>query len=178
MFSSKFRQLGSIRCIVALLKTKVSCSPITCSDHKLLRTVPSFLAGRPHVIAMDVAGIIVDPNGSEFSAGDKVFGASSSPKVGTLAQYVVLQSSSLTTRPPTISAVEAAGLAIVTSTAYQALVTNFHIESGQTVFINGGSSGVGLAAIQIAKSMGCKVVATASAKNKDLLLGLGVDEVS
>jgi NADPH:quinone reductase-like Zn-dependent oxidoreductase len=66
----------------------------------------------------------------------------------------------------------------VTSTAYQALVNNFHIESGQTVFINGGSSGVGLAAIQIAKSMGCKVVATASAKNKDLLLGLGVDEVS
>jgi len=44
------------------------------------------------------------------------------------------------------------------------------------VFINGGSSGVGMSAVQIAKFMGCKVVATASAKNKELLLSLGVDE--
>jgi NADPH:quinone reductase-like Zn-dependent oxidoreductase len=61
-------------------------------------------------------------------------------------------------------------------TAYQALVKYHRIEAGQTVFVNGGSSGVGMAAIQISKSMGCKVVATASARNKDLLLSLGVDE--
>jgi len=78
--------------------------------------------------------------------------------------------------PPGVSAVEAAGLAIVNVTAYYALVKTLHIESGQTVFINGGSSAVGLASIQLAKFMGCKVVATASAKNKELLLGLGVDE--
>jgi len=155
---------------------KVQATALNPVDYKLLRSIPNFLAGRPHVVAMDVAGIIVDPNGSEFSAGDKVFGASPTPKVGTLAQYVVLPSSSLALTPPNVSAVEAAGLAIVTATAYQALVNTLHIESGQTVFINGGSSAVGLAAIQIAKSLNCKVVATASAKNKELLLGLGVDE--
>ncbi|KAJ7767423.1 NAD(P)-binding protein [Mycena maculata] len=59
---------------------------------------------------------------------------------------------------------------------YKALVNQLKIESRQTVFINSGSSSVGLSGIQIAKSLGCKVVATASAKNKDLLLSLGVDE--
>ncbi|KAJ6493701.1 hypothetical protein C8R47DRAFT_1119437 [Mycena vitilis] len=150
----------------------VALNPI---DYKFLRSIPSFLLGRPHVIAMELAGIVTDPNGSEFQAGDKVFGASPTPKVGTLAQYAVLPSSSLAIRPD-VSAVEAAGLTIVNATAYQAVVETLHVESGQTVFINGGSSAVGLAAIQIAKSIGCKVVATASAKNKDLLLGLGVDE--
>ncbi|KAJ7615154.1 hypothetical protein DFH06DRAFT_1013654, partial [Mycena polygramma] len=93
------------------------------------------------------------------------------------AQYVVIPASNLATMP-NVFAVEAAGLAVVNATAYQALVETFRVQPGQTVFINGGSSAVGLAAVQIAKFLGCKVVATASAKNKDLLLGLGVDEVS
>ncbi|KAJ7175689.1 NAD(P)-binding protein [Mycena filopes] len=155
---------------------KVQATALNPVGYKLLRTLPNFMAGRPHVKEQDVAGIIVDPNGSGFSVGDKVFGASLSTKFGTLAQYAVLPSSCLALKPANVSAIEAAGLAIVVATAYQALVTNLHIESGQTVFINGGSSAVGLASIQIAKSIGCKVVATASSKNKELLLSLGVDE--
>lgn len=136
--------------------------------------VPNFLSPRPYIAEQDVAGVIIDPNGSKFSAGDRVFGSST---LGTLAEYVVLSSSSLAVMPPNVSPVEAAGLGVVGVTAYQSLVEKLKIESGQTVFINGGSSGIGLFAIQIAKSMGCKVVATASAKNKDILLSLGVDEV-
>jgi NADPH:quinone reductase-like Zn-dependent oxidoreductase len=146
----------------------------TSSGYKLMGIVPNFLARRPHVAELDLAGIVVDSNGTEFRAGDKVFGCSN---IGTLAQYVTFPSSSLALAPPNVSAVEAAGLGVVIVTAYQALVKDLKIESGQTVFINGGSSGVGLSAIQIAKSMGCRVVATASGKNKALLLGLGVDEV-
>ncbi|KAJ7890706.1 hypothetical protein B0H14DRAFT_2690418 [Mycena olivaceomarginata] len=133
---------------------------------------PVFIARRPHVVGMEFAGLVVDPNGSEFSAGDKVFGHSTWPRVGVLAQYAVLPTSALAIRPSSVSTVEAAGIAIVTMTAYQALVKYHRIEAGQTVFVNGGSSGVGMAAIQISKSMGCKVVATASAGNKDLLLSL------
>ncbi|KAJ7115815.1 NAD(P)-binding protein [Mycena epipterygia] len=132
---------------------KVQATALNPLGYKTMRAVPNFLAGRPHVAEHDVAGIVVDPNGSEFSAGDKVFGFSPSSKLGTLAEHVVLPSSSL------------------------ALVTILKMESGRTVFVNGGSSGVGLAAIQIAKALGCKVVATAaSGKNKELLLSLGVDE--
>ncbi|KAJ7201371.1 NAD(P)-binding protein [Mycena pura] len=154
---------------------KVLATALNPVGYKLLGFLPNFLAGRPHVMEQDVAGVIVDPNGSEFSTGDKVFGVSGSTTNGTLAQYVVLPAARLATMPPNISAVEAAGLATVIVTANQAL-RDLHVESGQTVFVNGGSSAVGLSAIQIAKSMGCKVVATASGRNKDLLLGSGVDE--
>jgi NADPH:quinone reductase-like Zn-dependent oxidoreductase len=174
MFLSRFKQLLLILCMV-ISETVSFCSPVY-RDYKLLRSLPSFIARRPHVVGMEFAGVVVDPNGSEFSAGDKVFGHSTWPRVGVLAQYAVLPTSALAIRPSSVSTVEAAGIAIVTMTAYQALVKYHRIEAGQTVFVNGGSSGVGMAAIQISKSMGCKVVATASARNKDLLLSLGVDE--
>ncbi|KAF8216311.1 hypothetical protein K438DRAFT_1797001 [Mycena galopus ATCC 62051] len=155
---------------------KVQVTALNPADYKVLAFLPSFIARRPHVMAMEFAGTVVDSNGSEFSAGDKVFGVSTLPKPGVLAQYVVLPAAALAMRPANISAEEAAGVPIVTMTAYQALVNYHRVESGQTVFVNGGSTGVGMAAIQIAKSMGCRVVATASAKNKELVLSLGADE--
>ncbi|KAJ7039760.1 NAD(P)-binding protein [Mycena alexandri] len=154
---------------------QVQAAALNPVGHKLIAIVPNFVLGGSHrVPEHDVAGIIVDANSSHFKTGDKVFGTSK--YIGTLTEYAVLPSSCLATVPPNVSAVEAAGMGIVIATAYQGLVEQAHLKSGQTVFINGGSSGVGLSAVQLAKSMGCKVVATASAKNKDTLLGLGVDE--
>ncbi|KAJ6621337.1 hypothetical protein B0H10DRAFT_2018036 [Mycena sp. CBHHK59/15] len=141
--------------------------------YKLMGAVPNFLARRPQVAEQDLAGVVVDPNGSEYSVGDKVFG--STTKHGVLAEYVEISSQSIVRVPPNISAVEAAGLGTVVATADQALAL-LKVQSGQTVFVNGGSSSVGLAAIQIAKSFGCKVVSSASGKNKGRLLNLGVDE--
>ncbi|KAJ6519424.1 hypothetical protein C8R45DRAFT_951443 [Mycena sanguinolenta] len=155
---------------------KVQAVALNPVDYKILRSLPSFIARRPHVAGMEFAGVVVDANGTEFSPGDKVFGPSTWPRPGVLAEYVVLPASLLAKTPPNVSAIEAAGASIVTMTAYQGLVKYLHVESGQTVFVGGGSSGVGQTAIQICKSMGCKVVATASAKNKDFLLSLGVDE--
>ncbi|KAJ6627895.1 hypothetical protein B0H10DRAFT_1992537 [Mycena sp. CBHHK59/15] len=143
--------------------------------YKMMAGLPNLMAGRPHVAERDLAGIVVNPNGTEFVTGDQVFGTTASPKLGTMAEYVVLPSSSLALQPPNVTPVEAAGLGIVVLTANQAII-DLKIKSGQTVFINGGSSGVGLSAIQIAKSLGCKVVATASGRNKEFLLSLGVDE--
>jgi NADPH:quinone reductase-like Zn-dependent oxidoreductase len=52
------------------------------------------------------------------------------------------------------------------------------LESGQTVFVNGGSSCIGAMAIQIAKARGVRVVACASGRNEELVRNLGADEVS
>ncbi|KAF7295967.1 Quinone oxidoreductase [Mycena kentingensis (nom. inval.)] len=154
---------------------KVLAAALNPVGYKLLRSMPNFMMGRPHVMEQDVAGVIVDPNGTSFKAGDKVFGISSKPKQGTLAEYVVIPASRIAAMPPNISAVEAAGLATVLLTAMAALRL-MKLEKGQTLFVNGGSSAVGISTIQIAKLRGLRVVATASGKNKDLLLGLGVDE--
>lgn len=63
-------------------------------------------------------------------------------------------------------------------TAYQALVDVGGLQPEQSVFVNGGSTAVGSFAIQIAKAVGCKVTASASAKNEEYVRSLGADEVS
>ncbi|KAJ6495300.1 hypothetical protein C8R45DRAFT_900023 [Mycena sanguinolenta] len=139
---------------------------------KMMAGLPNFVAGRPHIVQeLDHAGIVVDANGTDFRNGDPVFGAT----YGVMAEYVVVPAAKLVLQPPNVTAVEAAGFPVVLRTAKQA-IANLNLRAGQTVFVNGGSSAVGLSAIQIAKSMGCSVVATASARNEQLLLSLGVDE--
>lgn len=88
-----------------------------------------------------------------------------------------MPASHLATRPPNVTPVEAAGFTLAAQTAYQALLEVGHLEAGQTILINGGSSSVGAFAIQIAKAIGAKVVATASGKNEEFVRSLGADEV-
>ena len=142
---------------------------------------PNFMARRPHVAEHDLAGVIVNANGTQFAAGDHVFGlipfeVTQKSGQGALAQYAIVPSTFLVPQPTNITSVEAAGLAVVGLTAYQGL-RDAKLESGQTIFINGGSSGVGAFAIQIAKAKGYRVVASASSGNEALVRSLGADEV-
>lgn len=73
---------------------------------------------------------------------------------------------------------EAAGLALVGLTAYHSLFNIAKLEPGQNIFINGGSTSVGVAAIQMAKAIGCTVTASGSSKREALFKALGVDTVS
>ncbi|KAJ7281769.1 hypothetical protein C8J57DRAFT_1298502 [Mycena rebaudengoi] len=149
---------------------KVLAVALNPAGYGVMGAVPNFMARRPHLAELEMAGIVVDANGTDFNVGDKVFGAD--PKKGALAEYIQISSQNIDRVPSTSPAMSA----VVGLTAHHALVTHIKAEAGQMVFINGGSSSVGLSAIQIAKSLGCKVVATASGKNKDKLLALGVDE--
>jgi len=129
----------------------------------------------------DLAGVVVNGNGTEFKDGDNVFGfievgLSRKIKQGALAQYVRMPAEFLVVRPPNVSAVEAAGVTLAGQTAYQALFEMGKLEAGQTVFINGGSSSVGAYAIQFAKARGIRVVASASGKNEEYVKSLGADE--
>jgi len=74
-----------------------------------------------------------------------------------------------------LSFAEAAGVPSVALTAWQALVDKANVQPGQTVLIQGGSGGVGMFGIPIAKIRGAKVFATASTANQDFLKQLGAD---
>jgi NADPH:quinone reductase-like Zn-dependent oxidoreductase len=148
---------------------------------KFMKILPNFVAGRPHIAEYDVTGTIVDPNGTRFAVGDAVFGVilpldAIKTRQGALAQYVTASSKWLTSRPDNITATEAAGLTIAGMTALNAIQIA-KLESGQTVFINGGSSAVGAFTIQVAKAKGCRVVASASGPNEEFVRNLGADEV-
>lgn len=100
-----------------------------------------------------------------------------STRQGSLSEYVRVPSSCLVKRPSNITPIEAAGISLAALTSYQAIHHIAKVEPEQTVFINGGSSATGAFAIQIAKAKGARVVATASAKNEQVVRKLGADEV-
>ncbi|KAF9466323.1 hypothetical protein BDZ94DRAFT_1306315 [Collybia nuda] len=161
---------------------RVQAAALNPVGYKLMAVLPNFMgSGRPLPAEQDISGVIEDGNGTEFSKGDEVFGfiavdLSQATRQGALAQYVKMPADFLVMRPSNVSPVEAAGITLAGQTAYQGLVDIAKLEAGQTVFINGGSSAVGAFAIQIAKAIGARVVATASGKNEDFVRRLGVDE--
>ena len=143
---------------------------------------PNFLVPRPQVPECDVSGVVLDENESGFMPGDSVYGyiptaIRLSTRQGSLCQYVRVPSNCLAKRPSSITPVEAAGITLAALTSYQALHHIAKVEPEQTVFINGGSSATGAFAIQLAKAKGARVVATASAKNEQVIRNLGADEV-
>lgn len=124
----------------------------------------------------DASGIIdaVGAGVSGWQRGDEVLAMAAG---GTYAQYVVATSDRLAKKPKRLSWEEAAALPVVSETAYRSIVEVAALQRGQRILIHGGAGGVGSAAIQIAKSRGAHVIATASLRNHDYLRSIGADEV-
>lgn len=96
---------------------------------------------------------------------------------GTLAQYVLAKSEGVAEIPDGLSFDDAAALGTAAVSAYETIVPFLKQGSGNRVFINGGSGGVGTFTIQIAKILGSYVVASCSSRNVELCKSLGADEV-
>jgi NADPH:quinone reductase-like Zn-dependent oxidoreductase len=94
---------------------------------------------------------------------------------GGWAEHVVTNEREAVIKPKSIDFIGAAAVPLAALTAWQALIDTAQLLPGQTVLIHGGSGGVGIFAIQIAKARGARVIATASTANQDLLRQLGAD---
>ncbi len=134
----------------------------------------------PFSIGWDVSGVVsaVGPGVTRFKVGDEVFGMPRFPlEAGTYAEFVTGPSRHFALKPTGMSHVQAAGLSLAGLTAWQALISTAGLASEQRVLIPAGAGGVGHLAVQIAKSRGAYVIATASAAKHDFVRGLGADEV-
>jgi NADPH:quinone reductase-like Zn-dependent oxidoreductase len=131
----------------------------------------------PIILGGDIAGVVekVGSKIAKFKPGDPVFAYVSLDNSGGYAQYALVTEREAAPKPRSLTYVEAAAVPIVAMTAWQALIDTAKLEPGQTVLIHGGSGGVGSVAIQIAKTRGAKVIATASTANQDFLKQLGAD---
>lgn len=96
-------------------------------------------------------------------------------KFGTLAEYTTASAEFVVPLPDSVDVDSAAGIGIAGQTAFQTL--SGYVGKGDKVFINGGSGGCGVFAIQIAKRLGCHVTTTCSTRNVELCRELGADEV-
>jgi NADPH:quinone reductase-like Zn-dependent oxidoreductase len=127
---------------------------------------------------MDVAGVIeaTGSNAKKFKKGDAVYAYLSINEQGGYAEFCTAKETEISGKPNNISFEQAAAVPLAGTTAWQALVDEAKLKSGQTILIHGGSGGVGHFAIQIAKARGAKVIATASTANQEFLKQMGADQ--
>ena len=116
-----------------------------------------------------------------FKAGDEVYGFKHGKVAktyrGTYAEYVVVPENALAHKPAMLKHEEAAAVPLAAVTAWQVLVGQGNLQSGQRVLVHAAAGGVGVFAVQIAKALGAHVAATAGPRNQDFLRQLGADEV-
>ena len=132
-------------------------------------------AGESDILGLEVAGTVV-ACGAAVSTdwlGAEVFGLVPG---GGYAGYVKMPAAHLLRRPSGMTVEAAAGCAEVFLTAYQAMFMLGELTAGQAVLLHAGASGVGTAAIQLAKAAGAQVAVTVGSDEKTAAcLSLGAD---
>jgi len=119
---------------------------------------PLFIAG------LEITGEVIEEDAdSGFAAGDRVMGGA---KIGGFAQFASYPASALRPIPGGLDFSQAAALGAAYTTAYTALVEIGGLSDEQWVLVHGASGGVGLAACDLAKALGAKVIATSGREEK------------
>lgn len=161
---------------------RVAAASVHAGDAYLMQGTPYVMRlgtglKRPRnaIRGLDVAGTVeeVGAGVSRFAPGDQVFGNGS----GTLAELAPAKQDRLTAKPPDLSFEQAAVLTVSGLTALKAMRDVGKVQAGQSVLINGASGGIGVYAVQIAKSLGADVTGVCGTRNVDLVRSVGADEV-
>lgn len=136
----------------------------------------------PFIVGCDLAGEVVAV-GREVDGlvpGTRVWGSNQGlvGRQGTFADLASVDANWLYPTPADVSDRDAAAAALVSITAHLGLVDGAGLVRGETIFVNGGSGGVGSAVVQIAKILGGRVIATAGTpERRDRVARLGADVV-
>ncbi|MGF1560532.1 MAG: NADPH:quinone oxidoreductase family protein [Flavobacteriaceae bacterium] len=130
----------------------------------------------PFTPGSDIAGIVkeVGEGVSHLKVGQEVFGF---VPYGGLAEEVIVPSNACFSKPSQMEFPVAASFLMAYGTSYHALKDRAHLRQGETLLVMGASGGVGLAAVELGKLMGAKVIAAASTDEKlKLCKAYGADE--
>ena len=127
------------------------------------------------VVGSDMAGVVeaVGKNVTRFQPGDEVFGIGK----GSYAEYVCAREDKLAHKPANLTFEQAAVVAISGLPALQGLRDYGRVEPEQKVLVIGASGGVGIFAVQIAKTFGAHVTGVCSTTKVDLVRSIGADHV-
>jgi NADPH:quinone reductase-like Zn-dependent oxidoreductase len=127
----------------------------------------------PAVLGMDVSGTVEASRADGFADGDEVFGMAGS---GGYAEFATASAAVIATKPGGITHEQAAAIPVAGLTAWQALFDRGGLERDQKALIAGAAGGVGHFAVQFAARAGAHTIGTASARNRDFVLGLGAQQ--
>ncbi len=131
----------------------------------------------PFTPGAEIAGVVreVGPGVEGFAPGDRVF---ASAGLGGFAEVAVVPARGAYALPDGMSFEEGAAFPIIYPTSYAALVFRAALERGETLLVHAAAGGVGIAAVQIGKALGARVLATAGGAEKcEVARREGADEV-
>lgn len=124
----------------------------------------------PYILGRDLAGKVVATGASvkRFKVGDRVWatGQGWDGRQGTFSELAAIDESWLSQIPGNVTDEDIAALALVGVTAHVGLVARAKLKSGETLFVNGGTGGVGSSVVQMAKILGARVITTVGSDEK------------
>jgi NADPH:quinone reductase-like Zn-dependent oxidoreductase len=153
-----------------------ACS-INYPDALMLRDMYQFKPARPFAAGSEIAGVItaLGEGVTGWQVGDRVIALIGS---GGLATQAVVEQARLFALPEGVAFETGAALLMTYGTNYHGLVDRGHIKAGDVVLVLGAAGGVGLAAVELAKAFGARVIAGVSSEAKAALAReAGADDV-
>lgn len=135
----------------------------------------------PRVLGIECVGIIEDSSESHFQKGDKVIalmGGMGRSFDGGYQEYALLPTKNIFCAKTNLDWIELGAVPETFFTAYGSLFECLNLEAHDSLLVRGGTSATGITAIQLAKSIGCKVIATTRKEEKiEFLKEIGADFV-
>ncbi|MDO4913022.1 MAG: NADP-dependent oxidoreductase [Bifidobacteriaceae bacterium] len=131
----------------------------------------------PQIAGNEVVGVIEEMGSAvtSFTIGDRVFGRLPLDHIGAFAEYVAVDYRALAKVPDYLTDVEAAAVPLTSLTIMQSLEL-MNAQPGKTIFISGGTGGVGAMAIPIAKAKGLTVITNGDGASAERVISLGADK--
>ena len=125
---------------------------------------------KPFIVGCDFAGVVeaTGPGASRFRVGDRVWGSNQGllGRQGTFAECIAIDEAWAYPTPDGVTDPAAAAGALVGITAHLGLVREAGLKAGETIFVNGGSGGVGSTVVQLAVALGARVLCSAGSDAK------------
>ena len=146
------------------VKVRVRAASLNFPDLLMTRGEYQFKPAVPFTSGLEFAGEVLeaDPE-SGFAPGDRVMGGN---KTGAFAEIACVPAGKLSTMPAGLDFPAAAAMGAAYSTAFTGLVELGGLQEGQWVLVHGASGGVGLAACDLARALGARVIATTGSPAK------------
>ena len=172
----KLNEVDSPSVIPGHVVIDVKSGSINFPDVLMIQGLYQFQPPLPFTPGGESAGIIseVGEDVTKFKVGDKVFAMTGT---GAFAEKILAHEASCMLIPDSMDYDSAAALSMTYGTSLYALKQRANIKPGETLLVLGASGGVGIAAIELGKAMGAKVIAAASTQDKvDMCMAHGADE--
>ena len=159
---------------------EVNAAGLNPVDYKIIYGMGTIIMRprRPFPLGFDLSGVVIGKgkNVRDFSIGDAVYSKVPWDQMGAIATHTIVRSDMVALKPTNLNFIEAAGIPLVGCTVVDSFKVA-DVKKGTSIFIHGGSGGIGTFAIQYAKYLGAYVYTTTSTSNVEWVKKLGADHV-